>query len=102
MATARRLPLLALAGLVLVLALGGCAAIKPGSFALTQPAGIGPVSLRVTLCTMTSTSESTTCGPVKEADEGQMLLGLLVPVGTTVPAAIPTAPPPRPSVATKK
>lgn len=101
MISARRLPLLALAGLALVLALSGCTAIKPGSVALTQPAGIGPLNLRLTLCTVTESEvEAGTCGPVKKAAEGQMLLGLIVPVGTTVPTTIATVPSPGATPAT--
>lgn len=97
MIPARRLPLLALAGLALVLAFSGCTAIKPGSVALTQPAGIGPLNLRLVLCTVPAPSESaatTTCGPAPETVEGQMLLTLIVPIGTTVPATIVATPGP--------
>lgn len=95
MTSARRIPLLALAGLAAVLALSGCTGIKPGSVVLTQPTGIGPLNLRLTLCTVAESEvEARTCGPVKAAAEGQMLLGLVVPVGTTVPATIATVPSP--------
>jgi len=95
MTSARRLPLLALAGLVLVLALGGCTTIKPGSVALTQPAGIGPLNLRLTLCT-TAASEvpAAVCLPAPSNVQGQMLAGLIVPSGTTAPATIVAAPGP--------
>jgi hypothetical protein len=100
MISARRLPIFALAGFALVLGLSGCTAIKPGSVALTQPAGIGPLSLRLSFCTTVPSEPTVVCGSEAEASSGQMLLALIVPVGSTVPATIVAVPSPGSSAAT--
>ncbi len=99
-----RLPIVLLATAALAVLLGGCTFIKPGSVALTQPAGIGPAHLRLVVCTQNSEgaveSEKLVCGPYEsesaEAVQSQMLLVLSVPAGTgaAAPATIAAAPSP--------
>lgn len=80
-------------------ALSGCVAVKPGSYSLSQPTGIGPVALKATLCTAPFTLAEKaeelpplSCGPVNEGEAGtaQLLLGLLVPAGTATPESVTT------------
>lgn len=90
----RRLPILIVAVAALAVVLAGCSGIKPGSVSLSQPAGIGPVQLNATFCTLVAESETTVCGPPggTEPVQAQHLLVLVIPVGTTAPPTIATTP----------
>ena len=84
----RRIPILIAAFGALAVLLSGCVGIKPGTYTLTQPGGIGSVSMRFTVCTLMVTAPppgseipAVVCGPVNEPGQGQMLVTLMVPVG---------------------
>ncbi len=96
MSRVRRLPVLIVAVTALAIVLAGCSGIKPGSVSLSQPAGIGPVQLNATFCTILPEGEATTCGPPggTEPAQAQHLLVLVIPVGTTAPPSIVTTPSP--------
>jgi len=84
------------ASVALVVVFSGCAGLKPGSYSLSQQAGIGPVTMKFTLCTQTEPSKSSACGPVPtgEGTQAQLMVGLLVPPGASTPdsfAAVPAA-----------
>lgn len=88
-------PALLLAALVALAAtLSACVAIKPGTFQITQPGGIGPVHYLVTLCTLGSEIGSEPCEPNDLEGEAQHMLALLVPKGATAPATIAATPGP--------
>jgi len=94
----RVIPLLAALAAAAAL-LSGCVILKPGSLALTQPAGIGSVHLRFALCTAFLVEGEpeeikTGCRSSEEEVQGEMLLALLVPAGTGTPETIATAPSP--------
>jgi len=80
-----KLLVFALAALVL---LTGCVTIKPGSATLTQPGGIGVAHVRAVLCT----EGGEACGPPSKSSEQQLLLGLVVPVGSSVPTEFTATP----------
>ncbi len=99
MSVRRAKPVLAIAGvLVLAIVLSGCVAIKPGSYSLSQPAGIGPVTMKFTLCTLNEkpAEESATCGPIPagEGAQAQVMVGLLVPPGASTPDSFSATPAP--------
>ena len=99
MSVRRAKPVLAVAGvLVLAIVLSGCVAIKPGSYSLSQPAGIGPVTMKFTLCTLNEkpAEESATCGPIPagEGAQAQVMVGLLVPPGASTPDSFSATPAP--------
>jgi hypothetical protein len=86
---------------VLAVLLSGCTGIKPGSFAPGQPAGIGAVNLRLTICTLTlgppppgSEIPTVACGAPEESGQGQMLLTLMLPVGSSTPESFNAVPGP--------
>jgi hypothetical protein len=89
-----RLPALLVAVAAMALLLGGCAWLKEGSVALTQPGGIGGVNLRFSICTFTppEPEKSFGCGSGPAATEGQVFVGLIVPVGTQVPETLTVTP----------
>jgi hypothetical protein len=102
-----RRPLAILAPAALAIALSGCTAIKPGTFTPSQPAGIGPVSLRITLCTLFvgepppgSEIPTVACGAPNESGQGQMLVTLMVPVGASTPEAFSAVPGPNAAATT--
>ncbi len=79
------------------LLLSGCLWVKPGSIALTQPGGIGPVALRFEVCSFTlQESEGkivgANCGTSTEPSQGQFLLALIVPTGTSAPQTLALTP----------
>jgi hypothetical protein len=85
----------------LAVLLGGCTGIKPGSYKLNQPAGIGTVGLQLTVCTIAvgppppgSEIPTVACGPPEESGEAQMLATLVVPTGTVTPVTFNAAPGP--------
>lgn len=88
-----RLPALLVAVAAMALLFSGCVWLKEGSTVLTQPAGIGGVNLRFSLCTtVTSEEGKSSCGAGSTATEGQFFVGLIVPVGTQVPEALTVTP----------
>ena len=95
----RAKPVLAIAGaLALAGVLSGCVAIKSGSYSLSQPAGIGPVTMKFTLCTLNGepAEASTTCGaiPAGEGAQAQLMVGLTVPPGASTPESFSAVPAP--------
>ena len=87
------------AAAVLAILLSGCIGIKPGSYSLTQPAGVGAVNLRLTVCTLVvgelapeSKVPPIECGAPSEPGQGQMLATLVVPVGSATPESLTAAP----------
>jgi hypothetical protein len=83
-------PLTVLAALVvLALVVSACASIKPGSLALSQPGGVGPVRVHFLLCTE---FEEATCKPNKEKETLQYVLGIAVPKGSVAPATVTAVP----------
>ncbi len=90
----------------LVVVLSGCTGLKPGSLSLTQPAGIGAAHLRFTLCTLKGEekggSVTLACGSEAEteAGKGQMLAGLMLPIGSAAPASLTVTPGPGASATT--
>jgi hypothetical protein len=78
------------------LLLGGCAWLKEGSVALTQPGGIGGVNLRFSICTFNppEKEKSFGCGSGPAATEGQVFVGLVVPAGTQAPETLTVVPGP--------
>ena len=87
------------AAAVLAILLSGCIGIKPGTYSLTQPAGIGAVNLRLTVCTLIvgeiapeSKVPPIRCGAPSEPGQGQMLATLVVPVGSVTPESLTVVP----------
>ncbi len=83
----------------LIVIFSGCTGLKPGSLSLTQPAGIGAAHLRFTFCTLQGEEKEGTalvfCGSEAETEgKGQMLVGLVAPTGTTLPASLTVTPGP--------
>lgn len=91
-----RLPALLVAVSAVALLLGGCVWLKEGSVVLTQPGGIGGVSLRFSLCTVNGPEEEkgSGCGSISTATKGQFFVGLVVPAGTQAPEALTVTPGP--------
>lgn len=81
------LALLALAGLVL--AVSGCAYLKPNSLTVTQPGGIGSARVHFSICTVAS---NIACEPNSSEGTAQYLLGIAVPPGSTPPQTITATP----------
>ena len=88
--------------------LSGCIGIKPGSYSLTQPAGIGAVDLRLTVCTLVvgelapeSKVPPIERGAPSEPGQGQMLATLVGSRRRVTPESLTAAPDrgplPRPS-----
>jgi len=74
----------------LVLAVAGCSIVKPGSFTVGQPGGVGSVRVHFNLCT---TDTLAACGPNgSEAETLQYLVGIAVPPGSTPPASFTAVP----------
>lgn len=97
----RRLPVLIVAFGALAALLSGCIGIKPGTYKLTQPAGIGAVNLRIAVCTLAfgapppgSEIPTVACGSPEKSGTGQMLATLMVPVGSTTPQSFNAVPGP--------
>lgn len=74
--------------------LSACIAVKPGTFQITQPGGIGPIHYLATLCTLGSEPGSEPCEPNDLEGDAQQMLALLVPKGAAAPAAVAAAPGP--------
>ncbi len=97
-----RRSILAVAALAaLAVLLGGCTWLKPGTYKVTQPGGTGPVKVQFTVCTMFFSEEAAmkeenpfNCGPVNKQGQGQILVTLMVPVGTAAPATLAVTPGP--------
>jgi hypothetical protein len=87
-----RLSLLLAALVALAVTLSACAGIKPGTFQITQPGGIGPLHYVVTLCSEDEGPE--TCEPSGKEGDGQQMLVLAVPKGATAPATVTAVPGP--------
>jgi hypothetical protein len=88
--------LVLLAAGLLVLAVSGCAFVKPKSLALSQPQGIGSVRVHFNLCTLggeeiTENFENV-CGPNEEPETLQYLIGIAVPPGSVPPASFTATP----------
>ena len=81
------LALIAVGAVALVVS--GCAFIKPGSLAVSQPAGIGSVRVHFNLCTV---SGAEICGPNGETETLQYLAGIAVPPGSVAPATFTAVP----------
>lgn len=86
---------------MLALLLSGCVGIKPGTYKLSQPAGTGAVNLRFSVCTLVvgppppgSELPTIVCGPAPGPSEGQMLVTLIVPAGSTTPESFSAVPGP--------
>jgi len=83
-------PLIALVALVAIaVVFSACTFLKPGSLTLSQPGGIGSARVHFVLCTEPSNAG---CNPTKATEEGQYLLGIAVPPGSTPPATITAVP----------
>jgi hypothetical protein len=79
------MPALALAAAAIVgLSLGACAQFKPGSLRLSQPGGIGPVSVHFELCTRSEES----CMPNVTEGQSQYMLGIAIPKGASAPQTL--------------
>lgn len=94
----RLITILAAAGAATLL-LSGCVLLKPGSYSLTQPTGIGAAQLKFGACSIVVNEPEPEkfvpeCGPQAEPEQGQMLLGLVVPSGTATPNTIAAVPGP--------
>jgi hypothetical protein len=87
-----RLSLLLAAFVALAVALSACAGIKPGTFQITQPGGIGSLHYLVTLCSEDEGPEA--CEPSGKEGDGQQMLVLAVPKGATAPATVTAVPGP--------
>jgi hypothetical protein len=86
----RSKPLIAGTALVvLALVLSACATYVPGSFSLSQPAGIGPVRLHFAVCLNV---EEGKCAPSGVEADGQALMAISVPKGATAPATVTAVP----------
>jgi hypothetical protein len=83
------LALVALAALAVVLS--ARAVYRPGSFSLSQPSGLGNAKLHFAFC-LGLDSEETNCAETGSEAEGQVLLGVAVPKGATVPPTIVAKP----------
>jgi hypothetical protein len=83
----RRLALVIAAVAVLAVALSACALVKPGSFSASQPGGIGPVRLHLTLCSIDPEGTGSCGAEGEEAPpfESQSMLAVAVPPGVTAP-----------------
>ncbi len=79
----RRSALVALAVALVTVVLSACAFYKPESFKGSQPEGIGPVNLHLSLCTQSETEEI--CAPSNFSDESQQILAFAVPKGSSAP-----------------
>lgn len=78
------------AAAVLALAISGCAFVKPGSLAVSQPGGIGSVRVHFVICTV---GGAEFCGPNEtEAGTLQYLVGIAVPPGSVPPATFTAVP----------
>jgi GH24 family phage-related lysozyme (muramidase) len=83
-------PILALVAFaVLALAISACTVYKPGTFSVSQPAGIGSVRVHLALCS--ATKEGACIENTGEA-ENQSLLAIAVPKGASAPGTITAAP----------
>jgi hypothetical protein len=83
-------PVLALIAIGAVgLVVGGCALVKPGSVAVSQPAGIGSARVHFTFCTV---GGSDFCGPNEDDETLQYLIGIAVPPGSAPPASFTAVP----------
>ena len=67
---------------------GGCALVKPGSVAVSQPQGIGSVRVHFALCTIGGSF----CGPNDENESIQYLAGIAAPPGSVPPASFTAVP----------
>jgi hypothetical protein len=94
----RRLPrllILAAAFVALAVTISACAAYKPGSFQVSQPAGIGDVRFHLELCSEDEElSSEEACNPGDRTGQAQLMLAFAVPKGSTVPATVTAAPGP--------
>lgn len=75
--------------IVLALALAACVTYKPGTFALSQPAGIGDVRLHFAVCLNV---EEGKCSPSGVETDGQALMAISVPKGTGAPSTVTAVP----------
>lgn len=73
-----------------VLAVSGCAFVKPGSLALSQPQGTGSVRVHFNVCTVGSSEQF--CGPNEADGTFQYLAGIAVPPGSAAPASFTATP----------
>lgn len=73
----------------IALAVSGCGFIKPGSLAVSQPGGTGPVRVHFVICTV---GGAELCGPNGEDGTLQYLAGIAVPPGSTPPATFTAVP----------
>ncbi|HEY7255467.1 MAG TPA: hypothetical protein VH476_02190 [Solirubrobacterales bacterium] len=78
-----------IAAAAVVLAVSGCAFLKPNSLALTQPQGTGPVRVHFNLCTL---GGSGFCGPNEDEESLQYVAGIAVPPGSVPPASFTAVP----------
>ncbi len=81
--------------------LSGCIGLKAGTYTVSQPGGIGGFNLKFTLCTLVvgepppgSEIPTVGCGAPSESGQGQMLVTLMVPTGSTTPEFFSAAPGP--------
>lgn len=89
---ARSVAAICAAALVVVVA-SGCAFLKPGSLAVSQPQSVGAVRVHLELCTAgESLLPGAGCGKVGETGQAQYLLGIAVPPGSAAPPSITATP----------
>jgi hypothetical protein len=90
-----RLPILLAAVVALAVAISACAVYKPGSFQVSQPAGIGDVRFHLALCSEDEElGGEEACNPGDRTGQAQLMLAFAVPKGSTVPATVTAAPGP--------
>jgi hypothetical protein len=78
-----------LAAAAILIVATGCAIVKPGSFSVSQPGGVGAARVHLILCTA---EEFFACGPNEESEDLQYLLGIAVPPGSNPPASFTATP----------
>lgn len=79
--------------------LSGCIALAPGTLTLSQPGGLGQVHMRFVLCTTIIEEPEKevlklNCGTSFGPNQGQVMLALVVPAGSTAPQTIAVPPGP--------
>ena len=77
------------AAVAVAIAISGCAYLKPGSLAVSQPQAVGSAHVHFVLCTV---GGEAVCGPATEAGTIQYVLGIAVPEGSAPPATITATP----------
>jgi len=72
----------------------GCVGYKPDTFGVSQVGGIGAVKFHLGLCSAERKTTSKSCVPVDETNQGQSILGFVVPKGSVAPATLTAVPGP--------